>query len=98
MQRPPYNIDLITIDEIANMLKVKKRTAYNLVCKEIPIIKISNKIIRVRMSDFEAYLERKKALPQVNKEGKPFRIRKKIKNTYIEDIVRKVKREVLATD
>lgn len=49
---------LLKIDEVADLLQVKKTTIYSLVHqKRIPYIKISHKILRFRQSEIEAWLD-----------------------------------------
>lgn len=49
---------LYTIEDIAGMLGVERHTASKIIKKKMTYISLSEKIIRVRKSDFEDYLNR----------------------------------------
>jgi len=55
--------ELLTVDEVATILRVSKRTAYDLVKSEIPVIRwggAENSPIRVRRDDLDAWIERQR--------------------------------------
>ena len=54
---------LYTIDDIAGFLGVERHTASKLIRKNMTYISLSEKIIRVRKSDFEDYLNRQAKSP-----------------------------------
>ena len=49
---------LYTIEDIAGILGVERHTASKIIKKNMTYISLSEKIIRVRKSDFEDYLNR----------------------------------------
>lgn len=55
---------LYTIDDIAGLLGVERHTASKLIRKNMTYIPLSEKIIRVRKSDFEDYLSRRARSPE----------------------------------
>lgn len=55
--------ELYTIDDIAQLLGVERHTAARLIKAEMTYIPLSERIIRVRKSDFEDYLSRKSKCP-----------------------------------
>ena len=54
---------LYTIEDIAGLLGVERHTAAKLIKKDMTYIPISSRVLRVRKSDFEDYLNRQAKSP-----------------------------------
>lgn len=94
-------MEFLTLDDVARVLKVKKCTVYALIRKGLPVIKTSKKLIRIRKEDLETWLEGKKGknIMEVKEKrrstpqgGGSFR------KGFVDEIVRRAKREVLLSD
>jgi len=49
---------LLTADQVAEILQVKKSTMYSLVCrKRIPHLKLTGKILRFKLSELQRWIE-----------------------------------------
>ena len=89
---------LITIDEVASLLKMSKFTIYHYIHKnEIPHIKLAPGCVRFRLSDIEAWLQK---IIESEKEKKA-RKRKARRpgrrcDTAVDRLIEEAKREVLS--
>ena len=51
--------ELLTVPEVAERLKIKPRTVYTIIERgELKSVRVSAKLIRVRMSDLMAFINR----------------------------------------
>ena len=91
---------LLTVDDVAKLLQVKKLSVYKLVYeKRIPVIKISRKMLRFKPEDIEEWLQKLKAenstvTVKTNRGRKPT---KKVNNNFVNKVIEQAKREVLGT-
>jgi len=90
---------LLTLQELCNLLHLKPATIYSLIYhKKIPVVKLSSRCLRFRLSDIQAWIAAKtvqpmqyQAMPAQTKRprGRP------PKNPRIEQIIEQAKREVM---
>ena len=88
---------LLTIDDVAEMLQVKKSTVYSLVQRRfIPFIKLSRKLLRFRESEIREWIETGKVSPvTVSQKPEKARLKKKaqIQDDYLDRIIQKAKED-----
>jgi excisionase family DNA binding protein len=79
---------LLTVEQIASILQVKKSTIYALVCRNrIPHIKLTGKILRFRQSEIQEWIENANSVNAVSK--KPASKKQKAK-TFSKDLLDKL--------
>jgi excisionase family DNA binding protein len=54
---------LLTVKELAGVLRISERTAYRLLETEIPAVRVGPRRIRVRVDDVEAFLDGQRERP-----------------------------------
>jgi|WetSurMetagenome_2_1015567.scaffolds.fasta_scaffold00088_39 excisionase family DNA binding protein len=88
---------LLSVDETLGILGIKKATLYSWVCRrQIPVVKLSARLLKFRESDLEAFINAR----AVNYQQKPVKASRTIKapnrpGKDIHEMVASIRQEVL---
>jgi excisionase family DNA binding protein len=92
---------LLTIEQVAEALQVKKSTIYSLVCrKRIPHVKLTGKILRFKLSELQKWIESANCTNTIsNHAGKKAKNQTKSKGTVstdqIDRLIQQARKDVL---
>jgi len=93
---------LLTLKELCDLLHLRPASVYSLVYhKRIPVVKLSSRCLRFRLSDIQAWIATKTVQPmQAQSQAQPVALRRPRgrppKNPAIDRIIEQAKREVLS--
>jgi len=90
---------LLTLRELCDLLHLRPASIYALVYhKRIPVVKLSSRCLRFRLSDIQAWIAAKTVQPMQQAQALPVQPKKRgrpPKNPVIDRIIEAAKREVL---